>query len=166
MPKTPGDTRWHYYKSPDYIATPYGLSLSETLQPGDLFLHEHTVTGLVRAWVWMSEGVWTPALEGLEHPTIQERRLWFNDGRHDWGKVTPGWVTERTVTTYRSRLRRADQAKGKLSCVLRSPLFALLRSGLTSFRGSGSGDTPVTVTVDPGTQVSIIGRSVAMYCET
>ncbi|KAI0716416.1 hypothetical protein C8Q76DRAFT_783496 [Earliella scabrosa] len=110
-PRTPGDTRWHYDKSPDYIATPSGLSLSETLQPGDLFLHEHTVTGLVRAWVWMSEGVWTPALEGLEHPTIQERRLWFNDGRYDWGKVTPSWVTEHTVTTYRSRLRRVDKAK-------------------------------------------------------
>ncbi|KAI0739108.1 hypothetical protein C8Q80DRAFT_230775 [Daedaleopsis nitida] len=106
---SPGETRWHYYRAPYTFASPIGLQLRAPLQSGDIFLHENTATGELRAWVWVWGGTgWVAAQEGHRHPTIADRRLWFVDRKAREGeKTAPSWVTHRTLMTYRSSRRRA-----------------------------------------------------------
>ncbi len=92
-----GYTRWYKTSAPYFIVHPPTGGL--TLQPGDLFVHEHLIAGQAQIWLWGANREWMKPAAFAPHPTIADRFLSFRT------MVEPSWVKWRTVCTYRSKDR-------------------------------------------------------------
>ncbi|PIL33627.1 hypothetical protein GSI_04250 [Ganoderma sinense ZZ0214-1] len=73
------------------------------LRPGYLYLHGNTLTGDMQVWLWRQDRSWSDVVwEGMPHPTIRDRYLWYRS------KFEPSWVTRHTYVTYRGRQKRDE----------------------------------------------------------
>ena len=66
-----------------------------TQNSGDLFIHSHASRR--QLWILDMGRTWRPVHVGHNHPILPGRQL------HISGTGQPGWVTRKTLTTYRGR---------------------------------------------------------------
>ncbi len=92
-----GYTRWYKTSAPYFIVHPPTSGLS--LQPGDLFVHEHPIANEAQIWLWSANQEWVKPAVFAPHPTIADRFLSFRT------MVEPSWVRWRTICTYKSKDR-------------------------------------------------------------
>lgn len=81
----------------------------DALECGDLYIHQSLSTPTTRQmWIWSAQQCWEVVKENHVHPTLPMHRLWIG--------VTgePRWVTQKTISTYRGRLK----ISGKLRVVV------------------------------------------------
>ncbi|KAG2738631.1 hypothetical protein P692DRAFT_20851636 [Suillus brevipes Sb2] len=72
----------------------------EALECGDLYIHQSLSTPTTRQmWIWSAQRCWEVVKEHHVHPTLPMHRLWLG--------VTgePRWVTQKTISTYKGRLK-------------------------------------------------------------
>lgn len=92
---------WYLSEGPD----PSPLSYPSTAtNPGDLFMHRRAGSEDVLIWVVGKSGNWEKISIGAKHPLLSGYRL------HLLASGDPGWVTRKTVTTYRGRRKRQANA--------------------------------------------------------
>jgi hypothetical protein len=87
----------------------------ESLECGDLYIHQSLSTPTSRQmWIWSAQQGWQDAQEYQAHPLLPMHRLWFS------ATGEPRWVTQKTISTYKGRLKvsgkslKLDQSKQSL----------------------------------------------------
>ncbi|KAG2747837.1 hypothetical protein P692DRAFT_20688065, partial [Suillus brevipes Sb2] len=93
------DQIMHWFDSrgcePLLVPLPY-----ESLECGDLYIHQSFSTPNTRQiWIWSAQGSWEAAQENQGHPLLPMHRLWFGTTGE------PRWVTQKTISTYKGRLK-------------------------------------------------------------
>ncbi|KAG2140878.1 hypothetical protein BD769DRAFT_1662806 [Suillus cothurnatus] len=72
----------------------------ESLECGDLYIHQTLSTPTTRQmWIWSAQQGWEDAEENQVHPLLPMHRLWFG------ATGEPRWVTQKTISTYKGRLK-------------------------------------------------------------
>ncbi|KAG1905089.1 uncharacterized protein F5891DRAFT_1183794 [Suillus fuscotomentosus] len=72
----------------------------ESLECGDLYIHQSLSTSNTRQiWIWSAQESWEDAQEHQAHPLLPMHRLWFG------ATGEPRWVTQKTISTYKGRLK-------------------------------------------------------------
>ncbi|KAH7908185.1 hypothetical protein BJ138DRAFT_1116080 [Hygrophoropsis aurantiaca] len=90
---------WYMTEGPTSIKSPTSSIYSHLLRLGDLRIHQYGPNKTTQAWVWNCLG-WAPISYGHPHPKFEEYRFVMTNGQ-------PGWVTKRTLSTYRGRYKKA-----------------------------------------------------------
>ena len=92
-----------WYTSTARFDLPYPPPNLLRLRSGYLYLHGNTLTGDMQVWLWQQDRTWSDVVwEGMPHPTIQDRYLWYRS------KFEPSWVTRHTYVTYKGRQKRDE----------------------------------------------------------
>ncbi|KAG1900872.1 uncharacterized protein F5891DRAFT_1188372 [Suillus fuscotomentosus] len=78
----------------------------ESLECGDLYIHQSLSTPTTRQmWIWSAQQAWEDAQETQVHPLLPMHRLWFSTTGE------PCWVTQKTISTYKGRLKVSGKFK-------------------------------------------------------
>ncbi|KIO12419.1 hypothetical protein M404DRAFT_19242 [Pisolithus tinctorius Marx 270] len=78
------------------------------VESGDLYVHHH---GDVGVQVWLREkNMWISIADGHRHPSLVDYRLFVGDRE-------PTWVTRKTRSTYKGRMRARGQKEGARDAV-------------------------------------------------
>ncbi|KAG1905085.1 uncharacterized protein F5891DRAFT_1183791 [Suillus fuscotomentosus] len=76
------------------------------LECGDIYLHQSLSTPNTRQmWIWSVQQGWEDARENQVHPLLPMHRLWLGANKE------PRWVTQKTIRTYKGRLKVLGKLK-------------------------------------------------------
>lgn len=89
--------------SPASLQTP--PVVEEDTAPGAVFQHCNTVMKTLQTWIHFGSNDWRLAQEGMAHPTLDDRFLWWRNNGN------PSWITSETLRGYVSKRRSANMRR-------------------------------------------------------
>jgi hypothetical protein len=107
---------WYENEGPDHILYPTCLHA----QLGDLFIHHYGNSSL-QIWLLNGSNWESDVQDGHHHPVLKDHRLCVHEGGE------PCWVTQKTLTTYKTCGRTKLKDAIRTACKYRGPELAVFQ---------------------------------------